>query len=146
MMDISLESKDQLFLSIGILMLAAATSVISPYLGSEYKMYAFVGLVFFGALFCFFGFKIMNKKQKSKEDNEYLERKHRIADLILKKQQMTDQRDKNLIDGFIHEEQQKLSFGIATGVRKIGDSFEVREVPEQVLTSWKKILNTLSET
>ncbi len=116
--DISFESKDKLFFSIGIILISSNLSTFAPYITRDFQPYTIViGLAFF-----VYSLWLLNKKEKEKNQSEYLLKKQGIAELMLKRQQMTSIRDRQIMDAFIEDEYLKIATGLKVDVKNINET------------------------
>ena len=76
-LDISFESKDKLFLSIGLISIASAVSVLVQYLTAEQRLVAVIALVIGGGFSFIYGLKLMGDRDKRNASIEYLSRKRK---------------------------------------------------------------------
>ena len=100
--DISLASRDQLFLSLGIVLAASSVSIITQFLNNEQRNVALIVVIIAAVLSLAYGFKLLADKEKRKVRSEITEIKLKIADLIIIREKITDQKYKNKFIFVVH--------------------------------------------
>ena len=136
--NISFESKHTLFLSIGVVLFASSVSILAQYLTEEQRISAVIIGSILAILSFIYGFKLLGDREKKKDRIEISDTKLRIGKLILMKQQMNNQRDKNIMERLIEDEYQNFSENIQTDIKDINTSVEAEEVSDEILRRWKK--------